>query len=107
MTRKRSGKTLVQQLMCTCPTCNSFGYIRSYSTISFDILQQFEREAIRKNITGHIALSVQKKVFEYLIHSEFQSILELEKKLNCKIILEINEKLRNSQFSIEKIKETS
>jgi ribonuclease G len=105
MTRKRSGKTLVQQLMQVCPRCNSGGYIKSISTISFEILKQFAQEATRKNLKGTISLSISNDTFEYLLHNEFKSLLELETALGCRIILESNEKFKNSQFSIDQIKE--
>lgn len=104
MTRKRSGKPLAQQLMNVCPTCNSLGLVKSVSMISFDVLKQFQEEVIRKNLKGPLTLSVSQQTFDYLIHHEFQSLLELEKIFACKIILEANEKYKNSQFSIEEIK---
>lgn len=106
MTRKRSGKTLVQQMMHSCPMCNSLGVIKSPSTMSFEVLKQSYSEIVRKNLTGSIAIVVSQQVFDYLIHHEYQSILELEKTLNCKIILESNEKLAYAQFAIEKSRKT-
>lgn len=105
MTRKRSGKTLVQQLMHSCPTCNSFGFVRATSTIAFDILKQFKEDVIRKNLSGTLALSVSVKIFNYLVNSEFQTLLSLEEKLKSKIILETNKNAKDSQFFVEKIKE--
>ena len=110
MTRKRSGKTLVQQMLNVCPTCNSFGYIKSTATISFDILKQIKEEIIRKKLKGTLALSVPQAVFDYLIHHEFKSLLELEKILSCKIMLELNKKFEHSPsrkttpFSIKQVK---
>ena len=104
MTRKRSGKTLVQQLTHVCPMCSANGYVRSISTNSFEILKQFKEDVIRKNITGSVVLSSPLKVFDYLVHNEYKSILELEKKLRCKIILEGNEKLEGTQFTVNLIK---
>jgi ribonuclease G len=97
MTRKRSGKTLTQQLMNVCPTCHARGYVKSILTISFEILQKFHAEVLRKNIKKTTILTVKPEVFEYLLHNEFQSLLKLEKKLNFKIILESNEKLKDIQ----------
>ena len=101
MTRKRSGKTLVQQLMNVCPTCNSAGYIRSVATISFDILTQFQSDVIRKKLKGELKLSVSPAVFDYLVNVEFESILNIEKILLCKIILEENKNLEITKFSVD------
>lgn len=107
MTRKRSGKTLVQQLMKVCPTCLSYGYVKSNTTVSFDMLRQMKQEILRKNITGTVTLSVSPAIFDYLIHNEFQSLLSLEKSINCKIILESNQKCIEGQFFIEKVKKSA
>jgi len=107
MTRKRSGKTLTQQLMNTCPTCNARGYIKATATISFDILKQFQAEVISKNLKGTLTLQVSPATFDYLVHSEFQSLLDLEKKLGCKIAIESNNKLEIGQFFMSKTKDLS
>ncbi|MBD3232057.1 Rne/Rng family ribonuclease [Candidatus Dependentiae bacterium] len=104
MTRKRSGKTLIQQLTNTCPTCNANGFIKSDSTISFELLNNVKNEIVRQNIHGNIILTVPERVFEYLVHNEYQSLLKLEKKLQIKIILEGDRKLKETQFNIEKAK---
>ena len=102
MTRKRSGKTLVQQLTKVCPTCNSYGFVKSETTISYDLLQKFETDCLRNNIKGSVVFAVSPKIFNYIIHHEYNSILELEKKLNIKIILESNSSLEEEQFKIHK-----
>jgi ribonuclease G len=104
MTRKRSGKTLVQQLTKTCDECRSYGFIKSPETLSYDVLQGFKDMITRENITGTISLSTSLKVFDYIVHREYSSILSLEKKLHCKIILESDKSFEGTQFSIEKIK---
>ena len=40
MTRKRSGKTLVQTLTNTCPTCMGSGFIKSVPTEAYAILRK-------------------------------------------------------------------
>lgn len=104
MTRKRSGKTLVQQLTGVCTACNSYGFVKSPATLSYDVLQIFKSSIIRENITGSVALCVSKQVFDYLIHQEYSAILTLEKNLRCKIILENEKTFEGAQFSIERLK---
>ena len=82
--------------------CNSYGFIKSASCISFDVLRNFQRQAETLKLKDSIVLSVSPKVFDYLVHNEYQSLLALEKILKCKIILESNEKFENSQFVIDK-----
>jgi ribonuclease G len=100
MTRKRSGKTLLQQLTHRCPTCNAGGYIKSISTLSFEILRDFKEDIKRKNLSGHLILSVPLKIFDYLVQHEYKSILQLEKDTSVKITLESNEQHEGTQYSI-------
>jgi ribonuclease G len=103
MTRKRSGKTLLQQITNVCPHCSGSGFVKSIPSISFKLLSQFKAEVQRKNLTGSIILAVSSKVFDYLIHQEYQSILLLEKMLECKVIIECNEHLEDAQFNVSKM----
>ena len=100
MTRKRTGKTLVHQLMNECPMCHGAGFIKSTNTISCEILKKFYTAMQKQQTTGNIILSVPNKIFDYLIHNEFQSIIRLEKLLHNKIILESNERLEDTEFAI-------
>lgn len=104
MTRKRSGKTLVQQIMHECPTCKSFGYVKSSITISFEVLRKFLEHVINKKINGPVTLLVSQIVYDYLLHTEFQAILMLEKKLKYKIVLESDETFEKAKFSVRKAK---
>lgn len=102
MTRKRSGKTLTQQLTNVCQSCCGSGHIKSTSTNAFFVLKKFKEEVIRLSLSGQIVLSVSLKTFDYLIHSEYLAILQLEKDLDCKITLESDEKLEDTGFFVKK-----
>jgi ribonuclease G len=103
MTRKRSGKTLLQQLTNVCNTCNGCGFLKSVPTMSFQILSTIREEIRSKGLTETLTLTVSPKVFDYLIHQEYQSILQLEKALNCKIMVESSEKYDDAQHTIKKM----
>lgn len=103
MTRKRSGKTLSQQLTNPCHDCKGTGRVKSVPTVSFEILEKFKEETTSKGLTGSLSLCVSPKVFDYLIHNEYKSILQLEKDGNLKVVLESNEKFDNSHFTISKV----
>lgn len=103
MTRKRSGKTLLQQLTNVCSLCEGCGFVKSIPSLSFQVLRHLKDEVSRKNLSGSIIVAVSSKVFEYLIHNEYQSILQLEKQLGCKVILECNEQFEDSQFTVKKM----
>ena len=54
MTRKRSGKTLVNQLTNVCPCCSGKGHVKSVQTISFKLLREFKEEFIREKMSRTI-----------------------------------------------------
>lgn len=101
MTRKRSGKTLVHQLTQVCQSCQGCGFISSPATLSFSVLHKFKDTVRERALSGTLVLSVSHKVFDYLVHNEYQSLLVLEKQLSCKIVLESNEKFEDSYFTVE------
>ncbi len=102
MTRKRSGKTLVQQLTNPCPTCHGYGYTISTQSLTYEVLRLFSDDMKKKPRTGAISLSVPPVVFDYMVHNEYKTILQLEKEFNCRITLESAHSLRDSQFKINK-----
>ncbi|MBM3893067.1 Rne/Rng family ribonuclease [Candidatus Dependentiae bacterium] len=103
MTRKRSGKTLLQQLTNVCASCSGCGFLKSVPSISFQILRTIKEEIRAKGLTENLLLMVSPKVFDYLIHQEYQSILQLEKNLNCKIMVESNDAFDDAQHTIKKM----
>ncbi len=103
MTRKRSGKTLLQQLTNVCVSCSGCGFLKSVPSISFQILRTIKEEIRSKGLTEALLLMVSPKVFDYLIHQEYQSILQLEKNLNCKIMVESNDAFDDAQHTIKKM----
>jgi ribonuclease G len=100
MTRKRSGKMLTQQLTNVCTSCNGCGFVKSLSSNAFGSLKKCKEDSVRLNIKGAVVLTTSLRVFDYLIQQEFHSILQLEKELSCKIILESNEVYDDTQCSV-------
>ncbi len=100
MTRKRSGKTLLQQLTIVCPQCSGSGHIKSITTTSFSVLHRCRDEIVRQKLSGSLTLAVSHKTFDYLVHEEYQSILALEKQYSCKLTLESNEHFEDGHYTI-------
>lgn len=103
MTRKRSGKTLLDQLTENCPSCSGKGRVKSIATNSFKTLRLFKEELIRQDLSGDIILSVSNKVFDYLLKNEYNTILELEKQFDCKITLESCKEYDEDQFNTREV----
>jgi ribonuclease G len=90
MTRKRTGKTLRNQLMTTCYCCSGLGMIKSNHEITHEILRVLEKEAKKNNMTRKYFicfLSLNENIAHILLNEEFNSILYYEKLYNIKIII--------------------
>lgn len=102
MTRKRSGKTLMQQLTQMCPTCNSLGVIPSAQTNSFFILRAIQTELEQTKGVKDINVKLSPAVFDYLSSVEYNAIFSLEKLHHAKITLHSDPSLKNTQYKLVK-----
>lgn len=102
MTRKRSGKTLTQQLMQTCPCCKGIGHISSIQTDSYTVLRTLQEELQRINGQKEITISVNTELFEYLSSIEYNALLALEKEYKVKITLMTDQNMGPTQYKISK-----
>ncbi len=100
MTRKRSGKTLIQQLTNQCPTCRGIGFIKSLPDESYSILRRLKQELAVRKATGNITVSIHPNIFHYITSTEYNSILYLEKTYKCKITFLSSEQCSLSAFEI-------
>ncbi len=102
MTRKRSGKTLVQELTTSCTHCKGMGFVKSIQAQTYHILRQLAQEFKAKRCDGVVVVGVHPAVFDYLVSTEYNAILDLEKTCSCKIELEQVPSLRVDQYNLAK-----
>jgi len=102
MTRKRSGKTLTQQLMRACPGCKSLGYVKSLSTLTHELLGKCYNKIIRESLKGPFLITFSPDIFHHIVHNEYNAILGVEKEINSRIVLELSESFANDQYHIAK-----
>jgi len=102
MTRKRSGKTLVQQLTETCQTCRGYGFVKSLQTESYDMLRHIKKELKANAKIKELTLQVNPHIFEYITSTEYNAILDLEKTYGVKITIFSQESYATTQYKIEK-----
>ncbi len=103
MTRKRSGKTLQQQLTETCTHCHGIGVVKSTRTLCHAILRRFQHELETMEKITTITLSVNPKIFDFITHIEYNTILDLEKMYNCRITLLSSEDIEPTSYRVERI----
>ena len=101
MTRKRSGITLLQQLMQKCSGCKGLGYVKSIETECHEILRHLQEKLKEKKMQEPI-LRVNPEIFNHLTSVEYNAILSLEKVYKCKVILMSDKNFSITQYKIEK-----
>ncbi len=102
MTRKRSGKTLIHQLMHQCATCNGLGFVKSVSNEAYTILRALKQDFESKKIAGNVTVALHPALFNYITSTEYNTILYLEKTFKGKIILSSKESLPINSYKVEK-----
>ena len=100
MTRKRSGKTLIQELTESCPTCQGLGYIKTIQTICFNILPNIKQALYANKGHNMITIVLHPRVFDYITNREYNSIFYFEKNFGFKLILESDDEIPLDEFKI-------
>lgn len=100
MTRKRSGKTLIQELMQTCSCCSGLGFVRTVQSQTYSLLPKIKQELYNLKGFDTLTVSLNPKVFEFITQFEFKAIFEFEKICKCKIILASKDTLKPDEFVI-------
>ena len=101
MTRKRSGKTLQQELTHACACCKGLGYMKSIQTESYAVLNKLKAQIAANKITTDVSVTVNPKVFEYISNVEYNTVLHLEKLLKHTITLVSDEELLMKDYVVE------
>lgn len=101
MTRKRSGKTLQQQLTNDCPTCHGSGFVKSKQTECFEILREIEEDIRDQKPNTELTIHTNPDMFAYITKDQYNSILSLEKMFQGKIVLESTQSLQPHEFKVE------
>lgn len=100
MTRKRSGKTLQQELMETCQTCHGLGVVTSLQTQWYEMLPKIQEQLRKKKTITMITLSLNPEMFDYVTTVEYDSILYLEKEFKCTITIISNESFTADHYEL-------
>ncbi len=86
MTRKRTKEDINLFLTESCPYCEGKGRLKSPTTICYNIFRDLERESVSGD-EGKVYLLVSPEIEKVLKEEERYSIMELEKKINRRIII--------------------
>ncbi len=99
MTRKRIRESLGRTLCEPCPYCDGRGYVKSSRTICYEVFRE-----IRKAFTGAVEkkalVTVNSVVADMLYDEERQSVEELEKEFQKKIVIKADPNLHQEQYEV-------
>ncbi len=86
MTRKRTRENISRILGESCPYCEGAGFIKSKTTVCYEIFREIERTA--SELGGHsILVEVNPEIAGLLYEEERSAVEELERKLRKKILI--------------------
>ncbi|HZS40970.1 MAG TPA: Rne/Rng family ribonuclease [Polyangia bacterium] len=100
MTRKRTRESLGRMLTEPCPYCEGKGYIKSKTTVCYEILRELRRD-------GHtfaedtIVVTCNPEIADLLVTVEQQYIDELEKRLQKKVVIQSKKRFHLEKFEIQ------
>jgi len=101
MTRKRSGRTLMQQLMQQCPCCYSLGFVKSVETRAYELFRTLQKELIGMD-AKEVTIFLNPDLFNHISTVEYEAVLFIEKAIKGKIILATDPTLMVGEYRIQK-----
>jgi len=101
MTRKRVRESLVQTLCDPCDYCEGKGYIKSPSTICYEIIREIQRRGNDSITNKKLKIKVHPVIYDMLFEEESGLLEEMEKQNNLEITFNVNPKLHREKYYIE------
>jgi ribonuclease G len=99
MTRKRTRESLGRSLTEPCSYCDGKGYLKSKTTICYEMLREIRREG--SLLTGDtIQVSCHPEIADLLATSDQQYVFELEKRLQKRILIKARDRHHLEEYSI-------
>lgn len=100
MTRKRTRANLNRLLTRPCFYCEGRGTLKSKKTICYELFRELERECAASEEKGDVCILVNKEIDNVLREEEQESIIDLEERINKRIIITTKEDFHLEQYEI-------
>ncbi len=100
MTRKRTRENLNRFLGEPCTYCEGSGSLKSRRTICYEIFRDLERETAHSAENGLIHLLVHPEIEHTLKEEEHDSVVQMEKRINRRVIVNSRRDLHLEQYEI-------
>ncbi|MEJ2716482.1 MAG: Rne/Rng family ribonuclease [Deltaproteobacteria bacterium] len=99
MTRKRTRESLTRTLCEPCPYCEGKGFIKSYRTVSYEIIRAVRRD-IASEHSPCIRVTAHPEVIQMLLEEESDQLEKLQQRFNTTIQLHPDPNLYQEQYGI-------
>ncbi|HEV8343010.1 MAG TPA: Rne/Rng family ribonuclease [Candidatus Binatia bacterium] len=100
MTRQRTRESLENMLLSACPYCEGRGRIKSNVTIAYEILRAIKQEKTHLEDGKRIIVRIHPDIANLLYDQESQSLDEMEREINHKIIIKASDSLPHEKYEI-------
>ena len=100
MTRQRTRESLENQLLSPCPHCDGRGRIKSSVTIAYDLLRAIKKQQANVENGKNIVVRLHPDVANFLYDEKNNSLENLEREINRRIIIKVSQELRHDQYEI-------
>ena len=99
MTRKRTSESLGHILCESCPTCNGRGYVKTATTVCYEIFREILRESRQFDAKKLLVLAAQ-DVVDLFLDEESESLAELQEFINIPIRFQVENLYMQEQFDV-------
>jgi ribonuclease G len=100
MTRQRSRESLESLLMSPCPYCDGRGRIMSHATTAYEILRSVKKQKAALENGKRIVVRVHPEIANFLYDEASESLENLEREINHKIIIKVSQELHQERYEI-------
>ena len=100
MTRQRTRESLENQLLSPCPHCEGRGRIKSPVTIAYELLRAIKKQQGGLENGKNIVVRLHPNVANFLYDERNNSLENLEREIDRKIIIKVSQELRYEQYEI-------
>jgi ribonuclease G len=100
MTRKRTRENLNRFLSEPCFYCEGRGSLKTKRTICYEVLRDLERETTLTGQAAQVLVHVHPDIARVLKEEEQQSVIDLERRINRRVIIQEKENFHIEQYEI-------
>lgn len=100
MTRQRTRESLENQLLSPCPHCDGRGRIKSSVTVAYDLLRAIKKQQANLENGKNVVVRLHPDVANFLYDEKNNSLENLEREINRRIIIKVSQELRHDQYEI-------